>query len=176
MATEQRKNNAPQTSHTQFFLLLTLCFTLCGAGACQEMSLGGGGDPKKWTDFVTRGNAEIKAGDYAAAEKDFQDADKKVTKEFGQEDPRRVTVLNYLAQMYREQQEYRKAALVYKDLITVQEKVDPKGPDLIAFKSQYEEIKKKIQEYGLDGEKTPKSEKKEVKKEAKGKEAKGKKH
>jgi tetratricopeptide (TPR) repeat protein len=99
---------------------------------------------------LAAGNTAKAAGDYAAAEEAYEKAEKVCAKEFGKDDARRATCLAYLAEMYRAQQEYRKAALVYKELIEVYEKIDPKSTDLANFKSQYAEIQHKIKEYGLD--------------------------
>lgn len=102
--------------------------------------------------MVTAGNDAMKAGDYATAEKNFTSAEKQCAKEFGKEDARRATCLGYLAEMYRAQQEYRKAALVYKELIEINEKTAPKSQELANFRAQYAEIQHKIKEYGLDKE------------------------
>jgi len=150
MATEFGKQNVHQHSQVWFFLFLTICFTLCGAGACQPLDLNGGGTPKKWDQFLEAGNTAKKSGDYAGAEDSYVKAEKLCAKEFGKDDGRRATCLGYLAQMYREQQEYRKAALVYKQLIDIHEKLDPKSQELKNFRDQYAEIQRKIKDYGLD--------------------------
>jgi len=150
MATEFGKQNVQQQSQVWFFLFLTICFTLCGAGACQPLDMGGGGEPKKFDQFIAKGNTALSAGDYAGAEDAYTKAEKLCAKEFGKDDPRRATCLGYLAMMYKDQQEYRKAALVYKELIEIHEKIDPKTAELATFKSQYTEIQRKIKEYGLD--------------------------
>jgi tetratricopeptide (TPR) repeat protein len=152
MATAFGKQNVHQHSQVWFFLFLTICFTLCGAGACQPLDMNGGGGKKNWTALVEAGNTAVKAGDYATAEESYISAEKACAKEFGKDDGRRATCLGYLAQMYRNQQEYRKAALVYKELIEVHEKIDPKSADLVAYKAQYAEIQKKIKDYGLDAD------------------------
>ena len=152
MATEFGKQNVHQHSQVWFFLFLTICFTLCGAGACQPLDMNGGGGSKKWTEFIEAANASKKAGDYAAAEDAYEKAEKLCAKQFGKDDARRATCLGYLAEMYRDQQEYRKAALVYKQLIEVHEKIDPKSPDLANFRAQYAEIQRKIKDYGLDAD------------------------
>jgi tetratricopeptide (TPR) repeat protein len=150
MATEFGKQNVHQYSQVWFFLFLTICFTLCGAGACQPLDMNGGGSPKKWTEFIDLANTAKKAGDYAGAEDAYTKAEKLCAKQFGKDDGRRATCLGYLAEMYRDQQEYRKAALVYKELIEIHEKIDPKSMDLVNFRAQYAEIQRKIKDYGLD--------------------------
>ncbi|MBS1953084.1 MAG: tetratricopeptide repeat protein [Cyanobacteria bacterium SZAS-4] len=150
MATVSGKQNVQRHSQVWFFLFLTICFTLCGAGACQPLDMNGGGDAKKWDKMLEAGNTSMKAGDYAAAEDSFVKAEKLCAKEFGKDDARRATCLGYLAEMYRAQQEYRKAALVYKELIEIHEKIDPKSSELANFRSQYAEIQRKIKDYGLD--------------------------
>lgn len=150
MATASGKQNVHQHSQVWFFLFLTICFTLCGAGACQPLDMNGGGSPKKWDQFLEAGNTSMKAGDYAAAEESFEKAEKLCAKEFGKDDARRATCLGYLAEMYRAQQEYRKAALVYKELIEIHEKINPKSNELANFRAQYAEIQRKIKDYGLD--------------------------
>ncbi len=150
MATAFGKQNVHQHSQVWFFLFLTICFTLCGAGACQPLDMAGGGSPKKWDQFLEAGNVSMKAGDYPAAEANFEKAEKLCAKEFGKDDARRATCLGYLAEMYRAQQEYRKAALVYKELIEIHEKIDPKSSELANFRAQYAEIQRKIKDYGLD--------------------------
>jgi|688.fasta_scaffold270027_2 tetratricopeptide (TPR) repeat protein len=151
MATEIGKQNVHQQSQVWFFLFLTICFTLCGAGACRPLDMGGGeGDPKRFDQFLAKGNTAKAAGDYAGAEDAYTKAEKLCAKEYGKDDARRATCLGYLAMMYKDQQEYRKAALVYKELIEIHEKIDPKSQELAQFKSQYSEIQHKIKEYGLD--------------------------
>ncbi|CAN5577841.1 hypothetical protein BH10CYA1_BH10CYA1_22260 [soil metagenome] len=151
MATAFGKQYVHQHSQVWFFLFLTICFTLCGAGACQPLDMnGGGGGPKKWDQFLEAGNVSMKAGDYVAAEASFEKAEKLCAKEFGKDDARRATCLGYLAEMYRAQQEYRKAALVYKELIEIHEKINPKSTELANFRAQYTEIQRKIKDYGLD--------------------------
>jgi tetratricopeptide (TPR) repeat protein len=152
MATEHRRKNADRKSQCSLFAFLTICFTLCGAGACQPLDMNGSSNPKKWSDLVNAGNNAIKAGDYAAAETAFDSAQKACAKEFGKDDPRRATCLGYLAEMYRNEQEYRKAALIYKELIEIDEKTNPKSADLVTFRAQYAEIQQKIKEYNLDAD------------------------
>ncbi len=151
MATEYCRQNVHQKSQVWCFLFLTICFTLCGAGACSPLDMGGGGQ-KKWVESLAAGNSAMKAGDYAAAETSFVTAEKLCAKDFGKDDPRRATCLAYLAEMYRAQQEYRKAALIYKELIEIKEKTDPKSADLANFRAQYGEVQRKIKDYNLDAD------------------------
>lgn len=150
MATKIGKQNVHQYSQVWFYLFLTICFTLCGAGACQPLDMGGGGELKRFDQYLAKGNTAKAAGDYAGAEEAYTKAEKLCAKEYGKDDARRATCLGYLAMMYKDQQEYRKAALVYKELIEIHEKIDPKSSELATFKSQYSEIQRKIKEYGLD--------------------------
>ena len=140
-----RRSVVAQNPTTGILLLLTMCFTLCGAMAC----LGIGDPPKTWTGMITKGNEALKGGDNATAETDFKEAEQMCEKQFGKYDGRRATCLAYLAEMYRDEQEYRKAALAYKELIAVKEKADPNGQDLATFREQYSEIQGKLKEYGI---------------------------
>jgi len=157
-------NKVHQKGHGWIFILLTMCFTLCGAAAC----LGLAPAPKNWTEMVTAGNEALKSGDAtgnATAEKMFTDAAAECEKKYGKYDNRRATCLTYLAELYRDEQEYRKAAIEYKELITVKEQSDPNGQELAGIREEYAQIQAKMKEYGLDTDPyAPRPEKKKKKK------------
>jgi hypothetical protein len=167
MPNDVRANNFQQKTQAWVFILLTACFTLCGAMSC----LGLAPPPMTWTQMVTAGNEAKKNGDNATAEKNFIDAAEECEKKYGKYDNRRATCLTYLAELYADEQEYRKAALQYKELITVKEKSDPGGQELASIREEYAKIQAKLKEYGLDGDPNapvlPKKKKKDRDREAK---------
>jgi len=124
-------------------MICTLSFTLCGAAAC----LGIEGGPKTWTQNVTIGNDAMKAGDYVAAEKAYQEAINECEKKYGEMDGRTGTCIGYLGQLYVAQQEWLKAEKIYKRLLVNKEKTEP--ANLPVYKEQYATIQQKIKEYGL---------------------------
>jgi hypothetical protein len=148
MTNQSCKEAVQRKTTLQLFFLLTMCFTLCGAAAC----LGVGEAPKKWTDMLSSGNEALKTGDAATAEKMFESAAQECEKKYGKFSGQRATCLEDLALLYKNETEYRKADLAYKELIAVEEKVDPNGSNLPLHREQYNEVLAKEKEYNLNAD------------------------
>lgn len=132
------------------FISATICVSLIIA-SCS------GSQKKSWTELVSEGNQAQKKQDAATAEKKYQEAIAQAETKFGIDDPRTATCLGYLAELYGSQQEWRKAAKVYKRLVATKKKWAPKSEEYARARKEYAFVRKKLKKYGLqeDKDETP---------------------
>ncbi|MEZ4536835.1 MAG: tetratricopeptide repeat protein [Cyanobacteriota/Melainabacteria group bacterium] len=74
---------------------------------------------KTWEDLVAEGQAALSAGKIPAAEAAFSEAVEKCSEKFGEDDARTGTCVGYLAELYRNQQEWLKAGKAYKRWMSI---------------------------------------------------------
>lgn len=105
---------------------------------------------KTWEDLVAEGQVALSAGKIPAAEAAFSEAVEKCSEKFGEDDARTGTCVGYLAELYRNQQEWLKAGKAYKRWMSIMDKNDPTGEQLKIIRKGYKEIRHKIKQYGLE--------------------------
>lgn len=108
-----------------------------------------------WTDLVSEGNEAQKKQDASTAEQKYMQAIALAEANFGPDDDRTATCLNYLAELYGAQQEWRKAAKVYKKLLVIKGKSAPKSEEWTRVRKAYAFVRKKLKKYGLEEDETP---------------------
>ena len=124
---------------------VVICLLMVSVTACTV-------GQKSWSDLLTEGRTALKSGDPAKAETSYQAAIVAAQAKFGQNAPQTATCMTELADMYYQQQEYRKASKIFKDLIPVYEKVEPGSADLARVSAEYATVKKKLKKYKLEPE------------------------
>ena len=118
-----------------------------------SMLFGCGEDRSKqnaWLESVQIANEKLKARDYLAAEEFYLKAKEQCESNFGKTDARTGTCLGYLAELYRAEQEYAKAAVTYKALIVIQQQCAPHSTELEQTIKAYKQVLSKVKEYGLE--------------------------
>jgi tetratricopeptide (TPR) repeat protein len=143
----------PAASGTWVICLASVLITL---GACGKNS-----SDDVWLKYV--GQAKAKAGNYLAAEALYIKAKDRCETIFGKNDARTGTCLGYLAELYRGEQEYVKAAIVYRRLIEIEERCAPNSAELEEDLKEYQDVLAKLKEYGLDKTPDQSKEEKEIK-------------
>lgn len=127
----------------------------CLVASCLLVSalVGCGPDKAKqnaWLDSIQIANEKLKARDYLAAEEFYLKAKDQCETNFGKTDARTATCLGYLAELYRAEQEYAKAAVTYKNLIKIQQHCAPNSAELERTIKVYKQVLTKVKEYGLE--------------------------
>lgn len=105
---------------------------------------------KSWSESLAEGRAAMKAGNYDVAEKSYEAAIKAAQTKYGQNAGQTATCMTEMANMYVGQSEYRKAALVLKELLPIYSKIEPGSEDELRTKQIYDDVKKKIKNYKLE--------------------------
>ena len=105
---------------------------------------------KSWDVSLSEGRQAVKAGDAATAEKCFEAAIKSAKAKFGDNHGETATCMPDLAEMYMAQGEYRKAAVVFKDLLPIYAKIEPGSPDDLRIQEEYKQVKHKIKKYRME--------------------------
>lgn len=127
--------------------LVTICVSTLGA--CNQMQIGQE-KPKSYLSYVEEGNIAMSKQDYVTAEKSFSTARELAEKQYGPEGAPLPTILTYLGQIYRGQGEWRLAYNVYKKLVPLKQKLEPKKTKEIAqLKAEYAEVLEKMKKYGI---------------------------
>jgi tetratricopeptide (TPR) repeat protein len=103
-----------------------------------------------WLEDIRLANDKLKAGNYLAAEELYSKARKQCEDRFGANDARTGTCLGYLAELYRGEQEYVKAAATYKTLIAIEQRCAPNSAELERDINEYQSVLAKVKEYGLE--------------------------
>lgn len=114
------------------------------------LSVAGCSTGKSWMENLTEGRNALASKDYATAEKSFQTAITASEAKFGHDAAQTATCMSELGGMYLEQQEYRKAYKIYKDLVPLYEKIEPDSPDSKRVEEEYKKLKKKLKKYKLE--------------------------
>lgn len=141
-----------------FLLVASTSLFTVGCGDVKELSFNLKND-KSWEVLLEEGRTAKSKGNMAAAEAAFQQAADKCAEKFGEDDGRTGTCVGYLAELYRNQQEWLKARKAYRRWLTIMDKNDPTGEQMKVIRKGYKEIKRKIRKYGLDvDEKKPEKE------------------
>ncbi len=135
-----------QSCSTLSKLLTTVVIGTIALATASCSSIGG----KSWSESLTDGRQAIKSQDYAKAETSLQAAIDQSKMKFGQNAGQTATCMTELAEMYMAQQEYRKAAKVFKELVPVYEKLEPGSQDALRVEAEYQDVKKKIKKYQLE--------------------------
>ncbi len=146
-------------TRSRLVLLVGLSVAIALSGCSKGGSGGLPGSAKSWIDYLSDARTERKQGKAADAEDDFQKATKQAETKFGH-DSAQVSMCGIeLAAMYYEEQEYRKAEKVLKDVIAINAKIGPDTADAQSAKAIMQKVRRKIRKYHLEPE--PTEEKKE---------------
>jgi hypothetical protein len=124
-------------------LLATLAILVCSLSSC------GTTEKRSWSTCIEEANQRIKAKQAVRAEALYLEAEDLCEKSYGKEDVRTGTCLAYLAELYRGEQEYIKAARIYRRLIAVEEKIHGSSADLERWRDEYAHIRQKMRKYGI---------------------------
>ncbi len=134
-----------------FLLAASMSFFMTGCGDVKPLSFDMKND-KSWEVLLEEGRTARNKGNMAAAEAAFQQAADKCAEKFGENDGRTGTCVGYLAELYRNQQEWLKARKAYRRWLSIMDKNDPTGEPIKVISKGYKEIRRKIKKYGLDVE------------------------
>jgi hypothetical protein len=104
---------------------------------------------KTWLGCLDQANLQIKNNHYVKAEELYLQAEDLCEKSCGKEDPRVGTCLAYLAELYRGETEYIKAARTYRKLIALEEKAHGNPSDIERWREEYNQILRKMEKYGI---------------------------
>ncbi len=112
--------------------------------------LAGCSQGKSWDAALSEGRSSLANHDFEKAEKSFQIAIKAAEAKYGANAGQTATCMTELAEMYLAQAEYRKAALIFKELVPIYDKIAPDSPDDKRVRDEYIKVKKKIKKYKLE--------------------------
>lgn len=131
-----------QRSFSTLCLVLALCSTLCGAASCNPPA-------KNFDAFISEGQAAEREGKFDVAEQKFSEAYAAAEKKYGTQDPRLITCMGYVVELFHNEREYLRERKALRDLIDTIKDIQPDSAELALRKDQLKAVKAKIKELNL---------------------------